>query len=561
MKAIQLDVNSIEYEPIEPEIGTYDKAERKTRSIKDALVFMVSIERGDTEADASKAVKELIDFAGKQKIKNIVIYPFAHLSQSLEEPQRAMNILDYMVKEAEKSKLKVYRAPFGWNKRLAFSAKGHPLAEMFKSYGSSESAKPVKPKKVDTSIVKKSDFVGLPDTDHRVIGEKLNLFSFQEVSPGMVYWHRNGLLVYRQLINFIRELLNKYDYEEISTPTLANIALWHVSGHIDHYRENMFVFDVAGDQLGMKPMNCPSTILIYKTRKWSYRELPWRTAIIDRLYRNEISGALTGLFRVREMTMDDGHIFLTDEQIENEIKLMLQFVREVYDTLGMNVQFNLSTMPDNHLGDEKLWEKATDALKKALESNKIKYNIKDKEGAFYGPKIDFDVTDSMGRKWQCATIQVDYQMPQRFNIKYVGQDGAEHTPVMIHRAVFGTLERFMGVLIEHYQGKFPTWLAPVQARVVSISEQTNDYADEVFKELRKNGIRAEIDVSDKKLDYKVREGQIHQIPYMLIVGKREAESKAVAVRSRSEKQKVMPIKEFITSIKEEIEKRKAGQAF
>ncbi len=563
MKAIQLDVSSIEYEPIEPEIGVHDNAEQKTTTIKDALVFLVALERGDTEAYASKAVKELVDFAAKQKIGNLVIYPFAHLSSNLEEPQRAMNLLDYMIKEAQKSKLKVYRAPFGWNKRLAFSAKGHPLAEMFKSYGDEkkETAKKHE-RKVDTSIVRKSDFVGLPDTDHRIIGERLNLFSFQEVSPGMVYWHRNGLILYNQLTGLMRELLKKYGYEEISTPTLANLALWHVSGHIDHYKENMFVFESESEQMGMKPMNCPSSILVYKSRKWSYRELPFRTSTFDRLYRNEISGALTGLFRVREMTQDDGHIFVREDQVEQELSNTLKLILEVYSIFGMKVKFKLSTMPDTHMGEEKVWEKATTYLKNALESNKIKYVLKEKEGAFYGPKIDFDVTDSMGRDWQCATLQVDYQEPARFRLSYTGEDGQEHPPVIIHRAVLGSLERFAGVMIEHYQGKFPTWLAPVQVRILTISEHANEYAYEVYEALKKEGIRVDADASDKTLDYKVRAAQVEKIPYMIVLGKKEMEGKKISVRSRSGKSKMgMTLQELIKLLNEEISSRKNELAF
>ena len=438
-----------------------------------------------------------------------------------------MEVISKLFKACEVPGILVERSPFGWNKKLTIAVKGHPLAEQGRSYGKGDEKKvynKVRPSGVNTAIVRKSDFSGLPETDHRTIAEKLNLFSMQEVSPGMVYWHRNGLILYNQLTGFIREKLSKYDYEEISTPTLANLALWHVSGHIDHYRENMFMFESANESLGMKPMNCPSTILIYKSKNWSYRELPFRTAIFDKLYRNEISGALTGLFRVREFVQDDGHIFIPEDQLEREVTLLLGFVKEVYDTFGMAFGAKLSTMPDNHMGDERLWEKATSALRHALESNRIEYVINEKDGAFYGPKIDFDVTDSLGRKWQCATIQVDYQLPLRFKLEYMGEDGKEHTPVMIHRAILGSIERFIGVLIEHYKGRFPTWLAPVQVQVVSISDQTGKYAEETHQRLRTSGIRARLDNSDKTLQYKIREAQLQQVPYIIVLGKKEQEA-------------------------------------
>ncbi len=564
MKAIQLDVDSIEYEPIEPEIRIHDKAEKKVTVVKDALVFLVAIESGDTEAYASKAVKELTDFATKQKIGNIVLYPFAHLSSTLEEPQRAMNLLDYMVKEAEKGKMKIYRAPFGWNKRLAFSAKGHPLAEMFKSYGEAPKSaeKRAKERKYDTSLVKKADWSGLPETDHRSIAEKQDLFSFQEVSPAMVYWHNNGYIVMKELMKFIREKLDEYGYLEISTPVMANTALWHVSGHIDHYRENMFILEANGQEVGLRPMGCPFAILLYKSKHRSYRDLPLRYAEFDKLYRNEISGALSGLFRVRELTQDDAHIFLSEDMIRDELVTVLRLTHELYSIFGLDYKPRLSTMPDAHLGDNETWEKATDALKNALKENKMKYEIKDKEGAFYGPKIDIDVKDSMGREWQCATIQLDYQLPQRFGLKYTGEDGAEHTPIILHRVLYGSLERFIAIITEHLRGRFPTWLSPVQVEVIPISENQSEYAESILKEFRAAKVRAELDTSDRTLEYKIKAAQTAQIPYMIIVGGKEAEAKTISVRSRTGKQKMgMKAAEFISALKDEIGARKGAQMF
>jgi threonyl-tRNA synthetase len=559
MKVLQLDVKSIEYELIEPELRVYEKSDDKDVKVEDAVVLLVSVEQGDTQNVAKKAIDEAVAFATKQKVPNLVLYPFAHLSEDLEAPQKAMELFAGMVKEAEKSGLKVVHAPFGWNKAWHIMIKGHPLAEQSRKYseGADEKkrAKPVR-RDVDLSIVKKSDWSGLPAADHRTIGEQNNLYSFQEVSPAMVYWHPNGWIVFKELVRFIREMEDRYEYEEISTPAIANVALWHVSGHIDHYRDNMFSFESGSDTFGLKPMNCPSTMLIYKSRKWSYRELPFRTAIFDRLYRREVSGALSGLFRVQEMTQDDGHIFVTENQLSDELASLMKFVKEAYDTFGLKFTAKLSTMPEDHMGDKALWDKATAALEDALKANKIAYEVKEGEGAFYGPKIDYDVFDSAGRAWQCATIQLDYQLPVKFELTYTGEDGKQYMPVVIHRAVLGTLERFTAVMTEHFQGKFPTWLAPSQARVLSISEQAADYAEKVYRELKKYGIRVKLDASDKTLDYKIRDAQMQRVPYILVVGKKEAENGTIAVRSRNGTQKFgVKVDEFAETLLKEIRER------
>ncbi len=564
MRVLLLDVESIGYDLVKPEASLYEDSDEKKVRIDDSIVMMLSIEKDDDQSAADAALSDALKLIDQLKMDRLVIYPFAHLSSNLEEPKKAMDLINYMYGKASSWKgIAVKKAPFGWNKKLTLEMKGHPLAEQGRSYGRGGEAKiykKAKPISINTAIVRKSDVSGLPDTDHRTIGERLDLFSFQEVSPGMVYWHRNGLVLYKGIMQFIREIEERYGYDEISTPTLANVALWHVSGHIDHYRKELFLFESENESLGMKPMNCPSSILIYKSRSWSYRELPFRTAIFDRLYRNEISGALTGLFRVREFAQDDGHIFLRDDQLENELKMLLGMVKEIYNAFGMEYNAKLSTMPDDHMGDEALWRKAESALGNALDSNGIKYAINEKDGAFYGPKIDFDVIDSMGRKWQCATIQLDYQMPIRFGLEYAGDDGKAHAPIMIHRAIIGSLERFIGVLIEHYQGKFPVWLAPVQVRVISISEPANDYVEEIAKELKGQGIRVHADVSDRTLEYKIRDAQMQKIPYMLVIGKKEVEKKALTVRERNGKQAHdVKLSEFLQRIKGEIAERKLSE--
>ena len=541
MKVLQLDVDNISYELIKPEASVYEDSKEKSVSIDDALAILVSVERGDDESLADMAVGDARKTMAQLKRDRLVIYPFAHLSSNLAEPKEAMRLIDYMYESAKKG-LDARKAPFGWNKKLSIAIKGHPLAEQSKSYTSGKEATPVAkhgaaPKAaVNTSIVKKSDWSGLPEADHRTIGERLDLYSFQEVSPGMTYWHPNGHIIFRELMKYIREKLEDYGYQEIATPAFANIALWHVSGHDEHYRDNMYLFDVDGQTYGLKPMNCPSTFMVYKSKRWSYRDLPVRFADFDKLYRNEISGALTGLFRVREMTQDDAHIFVREDQIEGELGRVLDMIDELYRKFELPYKAKLSTMPDDHAGEKADWDKATSKLMQALDAKKMEYELKEKEGAFYGPKIDFDIKDSIGREWQCATVQLDYQLPKRFNLEYAGEDGKQHTPAVIHRVIYGTLERFLGVLTEHCQGKFPLWLAPLQVRVISISDQTNGYAEKVHEELAKSGIRSAFDTSDRTLEYKIRDAQLQKVPLMLILGKKEQESGTLTVRELDGKQ-------------------------
>ncbi len=558
MRILQLDVKSIDYELIAPEASEYEKSDEKSAHIDNALVLLTTIEKGDNSEVAKKAIEDALAFAKKQKLEKLVLYPFAHLGDNLEEPKKAMEIFKDMRAIIDGSGVEGVYAPFGWNKKWRIEIKGHPLAEQSKHYGmKGEEHKGEKRRKLDLSIVKKSDWVGLPEADHRSIGESMDLYSYQEVSPSMVYWHPHGLIIYRELKNFIREIEALYDYNEISTPALANVALWHVSGHIDYYRENMFIVDENGEELGLKPMNCPSTILIYKSRRWSYKELPFRTAIFDKLYRREVSGALSGLFRVQELTQDDGHIFVSKEKVGSEISTMLEFVKKVYGVFGLKYHAKLSTMPDEHLGDVELWEDAQNAIRSALEKNSLEYEVKEKEGAFYGPKIDFDIEDSQGRLWQCATIQVDYQLPMRFGITYTGEDGKEHTPVIIHRAVLGSIERFTAIMVEHYGGKLPLWLSPVQVRVISLSESSNAYAESIYKRLKESKLRAEIDISDKKLEKKIREAQLARTPYMVIVGPKEQEKNTVSIRMRSGKQENgLALEAVIDSMKKEVEQRR-----
>ena len=564
VRILQLDVDYVEFELVEPEIDIHDEPSEKRVRVEDALLLLTSIERGDSIEVVRKAIGDVARFASQIKRRRVVIYPYAHLSSDLEEPSKAREILLSMRKEAEAAGLETYTAPFGWNKKLSVSTKAHPLAEQSRSYRSDNqvSTQPKKWRQVELTEeqllakIRKSDFSGLPDTDHRVIGERLDLFSFQEVSPGMVYWHNNGLIIRNILLELIRGELRKYGYLEISTPALANTALWRVSGHWDYYKDNMFLTSMGDEEYGLKPMNCPSTFLVYKSKRWSYRDLPLKIADFDPLFRNELSGVTSGLFRVKMFTQDDAHIFAAEDQLKQVFGELIQLMKYLYGVFGLSYKVKVSTMPDDHLGSVEQWEKATRILIDVLEENGLKFEVKEKEGAFYGPKIDVDVMDSMGREWQCATMQLDFQMPQRFRLTYMGEDGKEHTPVVVHRVIYGSLERFIGILIEHFKGNFPVWIAPVQVRVINVSEAAKTYAQQVHARLLQEGFRAEVDVSNRTLEYKVREAELSKIPYVLVVGKKEQEANTVSIRVRhGERVNGVPLEEYIRRLRDEVDRK------
>ena len=370
--------------------------------------------------------------------------------------------------------------------------------------------------------------------DHRKLGRELGLFAFHPWAPGAAFWTGKGATLYNTLADYMRGKLFPAGYQEVKTPIVYNKELWITSGHWSHYRENMFIVESAdGDEMGLKAMNCPGHYLLYGTEKHSYREMPIRYHEQTPLHRNEASGVLGGLTRVRQFSQDDGHCFLMESQIASEVEALLRLIQGVYADFGLEYTAKLSTRPEKFIGEIALWDHAESALKEALDQAGQPYTINPGDGAFYGPKIDFDITDALGRKWQCATIQLDYVAPERFDLKYVGADNTEHRPVVIHRAIFGSFERFIAILIEHFGGAFPLWLAPVQAIVLPIADRHLDYAREVAARLAAAGLKAEVDDRQEKVNYKIREAQLQKIPYMLVVGDREAADRAVAVRSRA----------------------------
>ena len=353
-----------------------------------------------------------------------------------------------------------------------------------------------------------------------------------EYGPGFPFWLPNGMIMLEELKKYWREVHTRYGYQFINTPIILSRELWETSGHWDHYQENMYTTKIDDEDFCIKPMNCPGAVLVYRNESHSYRDLPLKLAEVGTVHRHEKSGTLHGLMRVRCFTQDDSHIFVTQDQITEQITGVVKLVNEVYSKFGFKYHAELSTRPEDSMGSDEDWEAATEGLKKALEACNLPYVINEGDGAFYGPKIDFHLQDVLGRTWQCGTIQLDFQMPQRFDISYVGADNERHTPIMIHRVVFGSIERFIGILIEHYGGKFPVWLAPVQVKVLSVSEKSRPYANEIYQRLRSAGIRTEIDNRDEKIGYKIREAQLQKAPYMLVIGEKEVENGNITVRSR-----------------------------
>ena len=395
--------------------------------------------------------------------------------------------------------------------------------------------------------------------DHRKLGRELGLFAFRDEAPGFPFYLPKGMVLKNTLIDYWREVHKKWEYVEIQTPQIMRRTLWETSGHWDHYKDNMYTTVIDGEDFANKPMNCPGSILVYELEPHSYKELPLRFGELGLVHRHELSGALHGMFRVRCFTQDDAHILLAPEQIKDEVIRIAKLFDEVYSLFGLPYKIELSTMPEDHIGSVEDWDIATSALADAITSIGKEYTVNPGDGAFYGPKLDFHIQDSLGRTWQCGTIQLDYQLPGRFDLEYTGADGEKHCPVMIHRVVFGSIERFIGIITEHFAGAFPVWLSPVQVKVMPITDRASDYAKDVAAKLSAAGVRVETDLRNEKIGYKIREAQMQKTPYMLVIGDREAESGAVAVRTRSgEDLGAMPLDAFIERITGEIKSRSNG---
>jgi threonyl-tRNA synthetase len=392
--------------------------------------------------------------------------------------------------------------------------------------------------------------------DHRKLGKELKLFTFAEEGPGFPFMLSKGIILKNILIDFWRKLHYEAGYVEVETPIMLNKKLWETSGHWYHYKENMYTSMIDEEEFALKPMNCPGGMLVYKSEAHSYRDFPMRVGELGRVHRHELSGALHGLMRVRAFTQDDAHIFMLPSQIKSEIKGVIALIDQVYSKFGFKYSLELSTRPEDSMGSDEDWELAEGSLKSALDELNLDYKVNEGDGAFYGPKIDFHLEDSIGRTWQCGTIQLDFQLPQRFELEYMGSDGEKHRPIVIHRVIFGSIERFMGILIEHFAGKFPTWLAPVQVKILPISNKFNEYAEKVKKQLSAEGIRIEIDFRDEKIGYKIREARNERVPYMIVVGEKEAQENKISLRSRkNEDEGTLELAELIERINREVKNK------
>jgi len=570
MKILSLHCDYLKFKPLKKAIKSIpDLKSKEEINIKEPLGIFVAVEKSD-EPDLKKAVSELleniIDLKNKiGKIEKIVLYPYAHLSSNLSSPDFALSVLEETEKELKKKNVEVFRAPFGYYKEFELKCKGHPLAELSREINTKKSNEVVSIpvvvdevydyKKLLRQISKsKLDTSKLEDNDHRILGRKLDLFSFSDVAPGMVFWHNNGLIIKNKLIEFWRKEHQKAGYQEISTPQIMDSKLWKISGHWDKYKENNFVTNYENRPFLVKPMNCPGGMLVYKNSPRSYKDLPLRVGELGIVHRQELSGVLSGLFRLIQFTQDDAHVFCTEEQLEQEIENIMNLIKLFYDKFNLKIDHvELSTRPEKRIGSDETWDKAERALEKVLKNKKVKYKINKGDGAFYGPKIDFHIKDSLKRTWQTATIQLDMALPERFELEYKDTKNQMKCPIMLHRVIYGSLERFLGILLEHTNGNLPFWLSPVQVRVLSFTDRNIKASEKVVDELRQNGFRVDADFDSTTMSDKVRNCEMQKIPYVITIGDKEEEKNTLAVRKRGEKKLRFGVKldEFVEELKKE----------
>ncbi len=567
MKLLSLHVDYIKFKPLKKalkKIAPLTDKEKEGGHVKDALAILTSVEK--TDSDVGKVVNEFVknvkEIAGQVNVKNIVLYPYAHLSNNLASPEKAIEVLEKAEKKLKKY-FNVTRAPFGYYKEFEMKVKGHPLSELSREIKFDDkvsSDEDYDPKQLLREVSKsKLDSSKLKDNDHRIVGQQMDLFSFNELAPGMVFWHNNGLIIKNELINFWREVHRKQNYQEISTPQILDSKLWKISGHWEKYKENIFLTIYEKRQFAAKPMNCPGGVLVYKTRPKSYKDLPLRMAELGVVHRQELSGVLGGLFRVIQFTQDDAHIFCTEDQLENEISDIISVINLTYDKLGLKFDHvELSTRPKKRIGEEKMWDKAEKALEQVLKKKKMKYTVNKGDGAFYGPKIDFHLKDSLGRTWQCSTIQLDFAMPERFELEYTDKDNSKKRPVMLHTVTYGSVERFMGILLENKNGRLPTWLSPIQVRILSFTDRNVETSRKVIEKLGEAmpNLRIDADFRDTTVQSKVKDAELMRIPYIVVIGDKEEKEDTLAVRVKGNKKiQTVKIDGFIENLKKEIEER------
>ncbi len=564
MKLLLLHSSHLEFQPHKKAVDSAEDCDKEPRRIEECLVVFNAFEAGD-ERDMShvieRADEEIRDVAEQINVERIVVYPWVHLTSEPGDIGKAMES-QKLLEDKLKNDYEVIRSPFGWYKEFEIHVKGHPLSELSREIrpeGEEEVDEKIDPKRLLDQISKtKLDRKDLKENDHRIIGQKMNLFSFYSAAPGMVFWHENGMRILDELKSFWRDMHRKAGYKEISTPMVLDEKLWKISGHWEKYRDNMFPTEYEDRDMALKPMNCPGGILVYKSKSRSYRELPLRFGELGTVYREELSGVLSGLFRVNCFTQDDAHIYCKEDQLKSEIEGVIDLTDEIYSTFDLGYSVELSTRPEERIGSDEIWDKSEEILKEVLEESGVDYELNEGDGAFYGPKIDFHIEDSLGRKWQCGTIQLDFSMPERFDLTYVGKDNKEHRPILIHRAILGSLERFMGIILEHTDGNLPTWMAPVQVRVLSITDRNIPRSEEIFEMLEEEGIRSDRNFDSTTLSEKVREAEIERVPYIVVIGDKEEESGELAVRRiwKDDIEYGVDPEKFVEEVKQRIRERR-----
>jgi len=576
MKLLSLHCDYIKFKPLKKALKSIElkAGEEKEVEVKEPLVILTAVEKNDeSNSEILKLYLEnILDLIDKTKAKRVVLYPYAHLSPSLSSPDFAQKILEDAEKELKNKKIDVVRAPFGYYKEFELKCKGHPLAELSRSIGGGVGEVKAGGKEVGGNIEKQEVYdykkllheisknklnrEKLADNDHRILGQQMDLFSFSEVAPGMVFWHDKGHIIYNELVNYWREEHKKAGYQEIRTPQIMDAKLWKVSGHWEKYKESNFSTKYEGRDFLIKPMNCPGGMLVYKNKPKSYKELPLRVGEMGTVHRTELSGVLAGLFRVIQFTQDDAHIFCANEkQVEEEIMGVVKLINKFYATFNLKFDHvELSTRPEKRIGGDEIWDMAESILERVLKKLKVTYKINKGDGAFYGPKIDFHIKDSLQRTWQCSTIQLDFAMPERFELEYIDSDGKMKRPIMLHRVIYGSLERFIGVMLESLNGRLPTWLAPVQVKVLSFTDKNIKAAEKLLNELKETGIRCEIDINSAPIGGRIRNAELEKINHIIVLGDKEEKEGTLAVR-RDGKIKAMKKEDFIKELKKLIQER------
>jgi len=579
MKILSLHCDFIRFKPLKKALRNPEElteVRKKGEEIKESLVILTAVEKQDeTNKDiVNNLVLEIINIANQVKTKTIVLYPYAHLSSNLSKPDFAMKTLEQAEKELTKLGYKTSRAPFGYYKEFELKVKGHPLSELSREITIDQDSGEITNSREDTSkkplgvldpgrLLKeisksKLDTSKLKENDHRIIGKQMDLFSFNETAPGMVFWHNNGLIIRNKLIEFWREEHKEAGYKEIKTPVILDSKLWKISGHWKLYQENMFITSYEGREFVIKPMNCPGGILVFKNSPKSYKDLPLRIGELGEVHRKELSGVLGGLFRVIQFTQDDAHIFCTEKQLESELIGVIKLFKKMLDIFKFKYSFTLSTRSkekkDKYLGDDNLWNKTEGAIKKALKRLKIKFNETPGEAKFYGPSLDVQIKDSLNREWQCSTVQLDSQLPERFDLTYKDKSNKLKRPIMLHRVVYGSFERFIGILLEHTKGHLPLWLSPIQARIINFTDRNNKTVEKLKQEMQKLDFRVDTDTKQEPIRGKIKQAEIEKIPYIITIGDKEEKSKLLAVRHEG---KVKSIKKdkFLQDLKKEIEEK------